>query len=138
MNKKKILGYVIGIISGYIFAHYFLAPFIFKNKASDLPKQNEVIQVLDNEINSLRHQLPLSIGQDSILTTVERKDLNITYTYEIEPKMLAAFSKASKKAELCELMKVNFSVGIQYDYVYKDADGNILLSLPVNEASCSL
>ena len=134
MNKKKILGYIVGIIGGYLISHYLISPLIFKSKT---PSQTEITRALDTELDSLRHKLPLHIEQGSTLTAVDRRDLNIAYTYEISPSVLPAFANQTKKSELCELMKASFKVGVKYDYIYKDASGNILHSIPVNETTCS-
>lgn len=136
MNKKKILGYIIGIISGYLISHYFISPLLFKK--SDAQKHAEIAQALDAELNVLRQRLPLNIDQSSTLTAIDRRDLKIAYTYEISPAVLPTFSHASKKAELCELMKTTFKTGVEYDYIYKDQTGNTLLSIPVNQLSCSV
>ncbi len=136
MNKKKILAYIIGIIGGYLISHYFISPLLFKN--NDAQKHDEIIQALDAELNVLRQRIPLQIERDSRLTAVDRRDLKIAYTYEISPSVLSAFSNSSKKAELCELMKASFKFGVEYDYIYKDQTGNTLLSIPVNQSSCSI
>ncbi|AYO55218.1 hypothetical protein [Acinetobacter wuhouensis] len=131
MNKKKILGSIIGIIGGYLISHYL----IFKNKQ---PNQTEITQALDAELNMLRQRIPMQIEQSSTLTAVDRRDLKIAYTYEIDQSVLPAFSNATKKAELCELMKASFKFGVEYDYIYKNESGTTLLTIPVNQTSCSI
>lgn len=135
MNKKKILGSIIGIIGGYLISHYLISPLIFKNKQ---PNQTEITQALDAELNMLRQRIPMQIEQSSTLTAVDRRDLKIAYTYEIDQSVLPAFSNATKKAELCELMKASFKFGIEYDYIYKNENGTTLLTIPVNQTSCSI
>ena len=135
MNKKKILGSIIGIIGGYLISHYLISPLIFKNKQ---PNQTEITQALDAELNMLRQRIPMQIEQSSTLTAVDRRDLKIAYTYEIDQSVLPAFSNATKKAELCELMKASFKLGIEYDYIYKNENGTTLLTIPVNQTSCSI
>lgn len=135
MNKKKILGSIIGIIGGYLISHYLISPLIFKNKQ---PNQTEITQALDAELNMLRQRIPMQIEQSSTLTAVDRRDLKIAYTYEIDQSVLPAFSNATKKAELCELMKASFKFGVEYDYIYKNESGTILLTIPVNQTSCSI
>lgn len=135
MNKKKILGSIIGIIGGYLISHYLISPLIFKNKQ---PNQTEITQALDAELNMLRQRIPMQIEQSSTLTAVDRRDLKIAYTYEIDQSILPAFSNATKKAELCELMKASFKFGIEYDYIYKNENGTTLLTIPVNQTSCSI
>ncbi|RZG74785.1 hypothetical protein [Acinetobacter sp. WCHAc060025] len=135
MNKKKILGSIIGIIGGYLISHYLISPLIFKNKQ---PNQTEITQALDTELNMLRQQIPMQIEQSSTLTAVDRRDLKIAYTYEIDQSVLPAFSNATKKAELCELMKASFKFGVEYDYIYKNENGTTLLTIPVNQTSCSI
>ncbi|RZG78464.1 hypothetical protein EXE10_17885 [Acinetobacter sp. WCHAc060033] len=135
MNKKKILGSIIGIIGGYLISHYLISPLIFKNKQ---PNQTEITQALDAELNMLRQRIPMQIEQSSTLTAVDRRDLKIAYTYEIDQSVLPAFSNATKKAELCELMKASFKLGVEYDYIYKNENGTTLLTIPVNQTSCSI
>lgn len=135
MNKKKILGSIIGVIGGYLISHYLISPLIFKNKQ---PNQTEITQALDAELNMLRQRIPMQIEQSSTLTAVDRRDLKIAYTYEIDQSVLPAFSNATKKAELCELMKASFKFGVEYDYIYKNESGTILLTIPVNQTSCSI
>lgn len=135
MNKKKILGSIIGVIGGYLISHYLISPLIFKNKQ---PNQTEITQALDTELNMLRQQIPMQIEQSSTLTAVDRRDLKIAYTYEIDQSVLPAFSNATKKAELCELMKASFKFGVEYDYIYKNENGTTLLTIPVNQTSCSI
>ena len=135
MNKKKILGYIIGVIGGYLISHYLISPLIFKNKT---PKHTEITQALDAELDILRQRIPMRIEQSSTLTAVDRRDLKVAYTYEIDQSVLPAFSNASKKAELCDLMKASFKLGVEYDYIYKNENGNILLIIPINQTSCSV
>ncbi|AXQ23136.1 hypothetical protein BEN71_14085 [Acinetobacter wuhouensis] len=135
MNKKKILGSIIGIIGGYLISHYLISPLIFKNKQ---PNQTEITQALDAELNMLRQRIPMQIEQSSTLTAVDRRDLKIAYTYEIDQSVLPAFSNATKKAELCELMKASFKFGVEYDYIYKNESGTTLLTIPVNQTSCTI
>lgn len=108
---------------------------IFKNKQ---PNQTEITQALDAELNMLRQRIPMQIEQSSTLTAVDRRDLKIAYTYEIDQSVLPAFSNATKKAELCELMKASFKFGVEYDYIYKNESGTTLLTIPVNQTSCSI
>ena len=135
MNKKKILGYIIGVIGGYLISHYLISPLIFKNKT---PKHTEITQALDAELDILRQRIPMRIEQSSTLTAVDRRDLKVAYSYEIDPSVFPTFSNIRKKAELCELMKASFKFGVEYDYIYKNESGTTLLTIPVNQTSCSI
>ena len=69
MNKKKVIGYILGGIGGYIFSHYVISPYFFGSNADKV--QEQITIALDEELNHLRRKLPLRIDKYSTLIAID-------------------------------------------------------------------
>lgn len=138
LTSKKFIGAVIGLIVGYLVSHYLISPFIFGTKADRQSAQlsKSLDQVLDQE----RTSIPLKIDEITTLIAADRRNLKVAYTYivdlNIRGSQLSDPEISQKQKQLCQNVNQNLIQGIEYDYIYKDMNGNIFLTIPVNPKVC--
>ena len=139
MNKKKLIGYVIGGVFGYLLSHYVISPYLFGNNKDKIQKQ--ITTNLDAELAHLRAKLPLQVDEYSTLIAIDRRDLNVAYTYEVNSAHILNnpsinYSTQRHKEKLCESVAQTFEYNIRYDFIYKDPNNKVLQTIPVNKDLC--
>ena len=141
MNKKKIIGYIIGGIGGYLFSHYFISPYLFGS--NEEKAQQQIIKGLDEGLNILRAKLPLQVDEYSTLVAIDRRDLKVAYTYEINSALIMNspsidYSSQRHKENLCASLSQTLQYNIHYDFIYQDINKKFLQSIPINKELCSI
>lgn len=141
MNKKKIIGYIIGGIGGYLFSHYIISPYLFGS--NEEKSQQQIINGLDEGLNILRAKLPLQVDEYSTLVAIDRRDLKVAYTYEINAAQIMNnlslnYSSQRHKENLCASLSQTLQYNIHYDFIYQDTNKKILQSIPINKELCTI
>ena len=141
MNKKKVIGYILGGIGGYIFSHYVISPYFFGSNADKV--QEQITIALDEELNHSRRKLPLRIDKYSTLIAIDRRELSVAYTYElnaaqIQNSPLMNYSTQRHKENLCASVAHTFEHNIHYDFIYKDTNNQILQTIPIDKKLCRI
>lgn len=136
--NKTFIGAVIGLIIGYLVSHYLISPFIFGTKADRQAAQ--LSKALDCVLDQERASIPLQVDEITKLIAVDRRDFKVAYTYSVDLNMRGSQPSDpeifQKQKQLCQNVNQNLIQGIEYDYIYKDLDGNIFLTIPVNPKVC--
>lgn len=136
---KKVIGAIIGLVFGYVVSHYLITPYIFTSK--EQRHTEHISKVLDQVLAEERAKIPVKIDEITTLVAVDRRDLKVAYTYEVDlPKddQFTAFAYQHKQKQLCQDLQQNLMQNIEYDYIYQDTNGKVLLTIPVNAQICLL